>query len=255
MEQCANCGREIGNLETHFIWNDNVVCERCKIALDPFPLDQLANAIKSRRLPVKVPSKKRKLRLLFLIQGVVLVGVLSYLGWGIVSAANEREAEKQALVDSLKSDPLLGKFFTNANGLAKIPPEISDLSYSVVNETGHSFEAGFYNNFKFTNRSSGPLTIYAVRYNGSFVAMNMKKGSYFEITTDPIVLPVGGSGECAYKHYPGNFPGTHLEQEMIWMDIWTDKGAFKLGSGIFPESISEVQPPFPAQPSSSQAGN
>jgi uncharacterized membrane protein YidH (DUF202 family) len=33
-EKCANCGRQIGELETPQIWRDNVVCSLCRIQLE-----------------------------------------------------------------------------------------------------------------------------------------------------------------------------------------------------------------------------
>jgi hypothetical protein len=37
MEQCQNCGRTIGNLETANVWNDRIVCTHCYAALNPTP--------------------------------------------------------------------------------------------------------------------------------------------------------------------------------------------------------------------------
>jgi hypothetical protein len=33
IETCANCGRTIGNLEQHFVWQDNIVCLECDARL------------------------------------------------------------------------------------------------------------------------------------------------------------------------------------------------------------------------------
>ena len=52
MEQCANCGRMIGKLETPHLWNDRVVCAACRQALQsPVPPPRIAD---KKRHPVRL---------------------------------------------------------------------------------------------------------------------------------------------------------------------------------------------------------
>lgn len=48
MERCANCERQIGNLETPYLWQERVVCAECHSRLSPAkvmpPLRSIAQA-------------------------------------------------------------------------------------------------------------------------------------------------------------------------------------------------------------------
>jgi hypothetical protein len=81
-EACANCGHEIGRLETPMVWNHHVVCQSCYARISSSTnLQSTARPPTIRGCPVcgsvKQPKKKR--------YGSVMVG-LALVGFGIWDA-------------------------------------------------------------------------------------------------------------------------------------------------------------------------
>lgn len=88
MEQCANCERVIGKLETAHLHGDQVVCEQCKKQLEssaPIPPQTLIGSFlegfrskKSKQPPKKLSAKQGTL--LGILVAVVVVPILYLIG-------------------------------------------------------------------------------------------------------------------------------------------------------------------------------
>lgn len=80
MEQCANCERTIGNMETPHIWRESIVCETCFKMLSP--KDRTTSTptpkITSQQLPPKSTdlNATRILLALGVVAGIVVILLL-----------------------------------------------------------------------------------------------------------------------------------------------------------------------------------
>jgi hypothetical protein len=80
-ERCENCGREIGKLETPMLWNDRIVCVKCRIALaeayvasQAHPLQYAQPAPEHSVQTIEKTGKKWKRQMLF-AAGLCIIGI------------------------------------------------------------------------------------------------------------------------------------------------------------------------------------
>lgn len=132
--------------------------------------------------------------------------------------------------------------FSLSNALSsEFPKPLKDLNIFTTNHDGMSITLDV------TNEGSDPITIYAARYNGDFVPVNC--GSDHLYCNTPMRLTVGETGGFCYQHVVNRRPGMHYDKELVWVDIWTDRGAFRWRDQFSArELINDPCPAVPAPP-------
>lgn len=99
LENCANCERNIGNLETANIWNDRIVCSHCYAALNPTP-----NYAGTATVPA-AKSRRTLWIILGSISGVILLIVIAFAVLVLIYPPRGRAMKSQRLASPITPQP------------------------------------------------------------------------------------------------------------------------------------------------------